>query len=275
MDESLLLEYKKETGIGEFEVDERCLARILKAHLQTYPFSNIPVLLGEHLGVQRSSTIEALVLRKKGGYCFDHAQTFASVLKSMGFDVLFRMGRVGDEGPITHLVLQVFVENEAFLVDPGLGFGPMVPIPLSGEVVSDLGFEYRVSINERMGVMSLEKKDKQNNTWSAVYEIYDFPVKAADVYTGHFVTSAFPGSIFKNNLMVGIFEEDEHRMLTHESLITHKNGKVIVKNMLPSQVLESLPEFRIEMKDSEIEQLNKILFALTESAIPFGWLYSS
>ncbi|PLW00055.1 hypothetical protein BRL53_04775 [Corynebacterium ulcerans] len=85
------------------------------------------------------------------------------------------MGRVGPDGPITHLVLLVSVDADTFLVDPGFGSGPMVPLPLNGTIVEDLGFHYRILLNQETGNFTLERKD--GDLWKSLYEIYNAPVK--------------------------------------------------------------------------------------------------
>ncbi|MBH5297134.1 arylamine N-acetyltransferase [Corynebacterium ulcerans] len=218
------------------------------------------------------STVESLIFQKKGGYCFDHAQLFASVLKEKGFDFTFRMGRVGPDGPITHLVLLVSVDADTFLVDPGFGSGPMVPLPLNGTIVEDLGFHYRILLNQETGNFTLERKD--GDLWKSLYEIYNAPVKKADVQVGHFITSSFPGSIFKNGLMVGIFRDDKHEMLTHKNLIVHQNGKIKVNPMLPNQIIKKLPDFKIHLDKDESSKLHRTLQLLSNQNSFFEWNFS-
>ena len=76
--------------------DLEALSELHEAHVRTFPFENLDVLLGNHPGVSLEAVQEKLVGRQRGGYCFEHATLFAAVVERLGYDVRRCLGRVGE-----------------------------------------------------------------------------------------------------------------------------------------------------------------------------------
>ena len=122
------------------------LGDLQAAHVRTFCFDNIDVLLGQHPGVGLPAVQEKFVTRGRGGYCFEHATLFAAVLARLGYDVVRHLGRVGDStSPRTHLVVLVQIDGQRVLCDPGIGRPPLDPIPLrDGAEVTAGGWTHRL-----------------------------------------------------------------------------------------------------------------------------------
>ena len=67
-----------------------------EAHVRTFAFENIDVLLDAHPGVTLEVVQRKFLAGGRGGYCFEHATLFAAVLQRLGYDVRRQLGRVGD-----------------------------------------------------------------------------------------------------------------------------------------------------------------------------------
>jgi N-hydroxyarylamine O-acetyltransferase len=110
------------------------LAAILDRHMTAIPFENLDVLLGNKPRLDLDSLQRKLVENRRGGYCFEHATLFASVLTELGFAVKTHSARViiftpRNAAPRTHMFLSV----DDFVLDPGFGgAAPRVPVPLDG-----------------------------------------------------------------------------------------------------------------------------------------------
>ena len=97
------------------------------AHVLTFPFSNVEVLLGHYPG----TVFDQLVVRRRGGYCFERAQLFAAALETAGFTVRRALGRVRSlQSARTHMTVLVDLAGVRYLCDPGSGFSITGPVPL-------------------------------------------------------------------------------------------------------------------------------------------------
>ena len=118
-----------------------------EAHLRTFTFDNIDVLLEQHPGVSLAAVQEKFVGRGRGGYCFEHSTLLAAALQRLGFDVRRQLGRVGDplRSGRTHLVVIVRLDGEELLCDPGFGLSILRPHPLRDGAEDDhRGQRFRV-----------------------------------------------------------------------------------------------------------------------------------
>lgn len=118
--------------------DLETLRRLTLAHLVAVPFENLDITLGQRIDLDERKLVEKVVLRRRGGFCYELNGAFAWLLTSLGYRVSRLQGGVRREsgkgyGPaFDHLVLQVDLE-EPWLVDVGFGDGPIAPLRLSTE----------------------------------------------------------------------------------------------------------------------------------------------
>lgn len=103
-------------------------------HLQTVPFENLSVHLGEKIVLEEARLVEKVVGARRGGFCYELNGTFGALLAALGFDVTLLAGRVyGDEGrlgiPYDHLALRVgTVDGGEWLADVGFGAHSHYPL---------------------------------------------------------------------------------------------------------------------------------------------------
>ncbi|MFJ1731959.1 arylamine N-acetyltransferase [Streptomyces sp. NPDC088254] len=106
-------------------------------HLQTVPFENLSVHLGEEIVLEERWLVEKVVEGRRGGFCYELNGAFGALLAGLGFDVTLLAGRVyGEEGrpgiPYDHLALRVrTVDAGEWLAD--VGFGAHSHFPLRWE----------------------------------------------------------------------------------------------------------------------------------------------
>src|SRR5262249_15843713 len=87
------------------------LDELHEAHVRTFTFDNIDVLLDQHPGVDLDAVQAKFVGRGRGGYCFEHGTLFAAALERLGYPVARRLGRVaGSSGARTHCVVVVTLD---------------------------------------------------------------------------------------------------------------------------------------------------------------------
>ncbi|WP_341350988.1 arylamine N-acetyltransferase [Nocardioides convexus] len=146
--------YLARLGVTRSAPSRAALDALHEAHVRTFTFDNIDVLLDQHPGVGLDVLDEKLVGRGRGGYCFEHATVVAAALDRLGYDVRRHLGRVGDPaaGTVqgrTHMTVEVVLDGERLLCDPGFGMSLLRPVPLVDGAESDQdGWRYRVVRSE-------------------------------------------------------------------------------------------------------------------------------
>lgn len=197
------------------------------AHVRTFTFDNIDVLLDQHPGVGLDALNEKFVGRGRGGYCFEHAAVLAAALERLGYDVQRRLGRVGDpaRGDVqgrTHMTVEVRLDGERLLCDPGFGMSLIRPVVLADGARSDQdGWPYRVvRVDEGWGLQRLREVG-----WEHSHTVEEIPVLPVDVVIGHHYTSTFPSSHFRHGLMLTRHDEGRHVTVTHDSLTIRRPSR--------------------------------------------------
>ncbi|MET8242988.1 arylamine N-acetyltransferase [Streptomyces sp. NPDC005202] len=104
-------------------------------HLQTVPFENLSVHVGEEIVLEEKRLLDKVVGAHRGGFCYELNGAFGALLAALGFDVTLLAARVyGEEGrlgiPYDHLALRVrTVDGGDWLAD--VGFGAFSHSPLA------------------------------------------------------------------------------------------------------------------------------------------------
>jgi N-hydroxyarylamine O-acetyltransferase len=98
------------------------------------PYEGLDIPLGVPLDLDLSRIFDKLVIRRRGGWCYETNGLLGWALAELGFDVqrctagVYRREK-GDAALGTHMMLLVHLE-EAWLCDLGLGDGLRAPVPL-------------------------------------------------------------------------------------------------------------------------------------------------
>jgi N-hydroxyarylamine O-acetyltransferase len=105
-----------------------------RRHLGTVPFENLSIHLGEPIVLTEDALFDKVVLRGRGGFCYELNGLFAALLRALGFDVHLLAGSMtradGTHTPVfDHLALLVTLD-ERYLVDVGSGTGFTHPLLL-------------------------------------------------------------------------------------------------------------------------------------------------
>ncbi|MGQ3888489.1 arylamine N-acetyltransferase family protein [Legionella sp. CNM-1927-20] len=112
------------------------LEEIYFAHLKAFPYENFELrsIAKQHL-LKRNSlnffSYGKLLSDNRGGYCYQTAMLLYDALTQIGFSIKPCIARILNGAPVnapqilqlpaTHMFLVVCIENQEFLLDPGLG----------------------------------------------------------------------------------------------------------------------------------------------------------
>jgi N-hydroxyarylamine O-acetyltransferase len=179
------------------------LSEMTARHVAQFAFCSIGPRLGDALPLDPESLYSRIVLRGRGGYCFEQNGLLFEVLAELGFDVTLYLARViydQDTHPgLTHRITVVSLADERYLVDVGFGpLGPRVPISLSGEVAREGQRAFRV-FQRRAG--ELHVQTLQGGEWFSLYRFELARYGQADCELGHFFSHRNPDAAFVRNLV--------------------------------------------------------------------------
>ena len=194
---------------GPTDLNIKTLSAIQEAHLQTVPYENLDILAGKHISLAPASLYDTIVVRHRGGYCFELNGLLAWMLEKLGFQLVEYFGRWLKYEPIEipqrrHRIPRVELDGKSYIVDVGLGhFGSRWPLIFEEGLEQDQdGEKFRIIRHEKMGwiVQDLDKKGE----WSNIFSFSTEPQQPIDFFQPHWYCTTHPESIFKNNTMVYI-----------------------------------------------------------------------
>ncbi len=124
------------------------LADLQRCFLLSVPFENLDIQLGRSLSLASDDLYRKIVLRRRGGFCYECNGLFHDLLAALGYRVKYASARmaigpqIGQE--YDHMVLLVTLEED-YLVDVGNGQSCREPLALgSARIARSEGVEYRV-----------------------------------------------------------------------------------------------------------------------------------
>lgn len=141
------------------------------AHLLSVPFENLSILAGEPILLEEDSLFDKIVVRQRGGFCYELNGLFAALLRQLGFHVKLLSARVakddGSFGPdFDHMALMVLLEDR-WLVDVGFGDSFRQPLLIDDRHVQAQGDRsYRIDEHGKEFILS---ESIAGSTWKAQY----------------------------------------------------------------------------------------------------------
>ncbi len=212
---SIVEDYLRMLELTRSSPDLAFLTEIMARHLASFAFSSVGARLGEDLGLDLESLHRRIVVRRRGGYCFEQNGLLFEILQELGFDVRLYLARViynQDIHPgLTHRVTLVELQGRTWLVDVGFGpMGPRNPVSMCS-AESRQGHRTFRTFEPRAGEFHLQ-------TWrdEGYYSLYRFELSRygqADCEVGHFFSHKHPKATFVNHLVVSRILEREVRSL--------------------------------------------------------------
>jgi|GEM_PF-1973492 len=187
------------------------LFELVRAYRQAIPFENLDPLAGQPVGTALDGIFEKIVLQGRGGWCYELNQLFADLLRRIGFDVDFRLARVGYRrprpGPLTHLVLFVRLRESQWLVDVGFGGpGPAEPLLLiEGETVCHDGSRFFIK-REKGEEISLWRLI--DGEWAQLYNVTPMEVLPVDLEMASHFLSTWAHSPFRQKFVCVAYDRE-------------------------------------------------------------------
>ncbi|MEP9381173.1 arylamine N-acetyltransferase family protein [Nocardioides cheoyonin] len=271
--EALDLEgYLHRLGLPARTPGRAALEELHEAHVRTFAFDNVDVLLRRHPGVALEAVSAKFVGRGRGGYCFEHTSLFSAALERLGYAVRRHLGRVHRPGMTngrTHFVAVVSVDGEKLLADPGFGMSLLRPVPLRDGATDDQGgWAYRVTrVDLGPGQAGWQLHRLREEGWELLHTTDELPVHPVDVAMGHHFTSTSPASHFTTGLMAARHLPGRHVTVTGETVTVRRPGEPTEHRPLrDGELLGFLGELGLGLTVEETDRLLETVARLTPAA---------
>lgn len=135
---------------GPLAPNAETLRALQVAHLRAVPFENLSIHAGEPIVLDDESLFSKIVIKRRGGFCYELNGLFAALLRALGFNVAMLSAEVANAAgefsqPFDHMALLVQLEQR-WLVDVGFGDSFLEPLLLDERGEQRQGNQaYRIS----------------------------------------------------------------------------------------------------------------------------------
>lgn len=224
------------------------LEGVVLAHAMRIPFENLDIHLGNPIELEPERVFDKLVVRHRGGYCFEQNTLLMEMLTAIGFSVRPLAARVtyGDpqrptaDRPRSHMLLLVDVGPRTYLADVGFGtHNLLAPLPFEPGIERDVhGETFRirevagsVSNGRALGAppsFDVEVKSLTEDgraTWLPLYRASLEEQRPIDFAMASWFCSTHPDSLFVRRKLVSRPEVGARHILVDRELEVRRGGR--------------------------------------------------
>ena len=199
---------------GSREPNAENLAALVKAHRFTVPYETLDIWRGRHTTLATEELYDKIVVRRRGGYCFELNGLFAWLLRELGYNVREYFGRwhLGEQMDVPkrrHRVVVVALgglPNQ--IADVGIGMPFLVgPLAFAFGTPQKVGLQtYRIVRDPTLSaVVEVRKRD---GTWTRLFSFDTAPQLPIDFAYAHYWCETHPSSDFRRLPSVFLPEPD-------------------------------------------------------------------
>jgi N-hydroxyarylamine O-acetyltransferase len=202
------------------------LRKLHRCHLYTVPFENLDIALEIPIILEPDRLYDKIVVRRRGGFCYELNGLFCELLLALGFDVSMLSGCVrrddGGFGPeFDHMLLKVKLPD-LWLADVGFGESFVDPLPLrAGAQEAENGHLFGVTPEN--GGWELYRRDS-DGTEVPLYRFSDIPHQLPEYVPMCEYHQSSPESSFTRRHICTIAKPDGRITLAGMRLIATKSG---------------------------------------------------
>ena len=218
-------------------LDVETLFALHRTHLLAVPFENLDIHMGKPIQLNEQALWDKIIVRRRGGFCYELNGLFAWLLKQTGFEVTYLNGRVYNSQSVRgrefdHLTLLVRVPNQEskWLADVGFGDSFFEPLrfEFNGEQVQGLR-TFRLDTVE--DGINLWRRD-YDGEWSPQY-FFDLQARSfpADYEESCKYHQTSPKSSFTQEQVISLATPDGRISLDSKNLTITTNGKRIKRRL--------------------------------------------
>lgn len=222
-----LTEYLERIGYeGEVTPDLTTLDQLMQKHLQSIPFENTLVQAGYIPSMIPEDIVDKVIIRRRGGYCYEVNGIFAMALEAIGFVWYFAGARpmfYPVRRPKTHMVVIVRIGEESYLCDTGFGgYALRAPMHIKeGEIVQNGD---RLKLEQIDGEYVLSSLIQ--NVWQRQYGFALLPQEWIEFSLANYFNATHPDTIFTQKKLAIMQTPKGRKILVDNELKFIEDGKV-------------------------------------------------
>ena len=187
------------------ETQTELLRTIHRQHSYNIPFENLDVYCAKVGSVDPDKLYEKMVLRSRGGYCFEMNNLFVDAAEALGFEGYRVLARIGGKdrpyGALLHCLGIVKADGQKWICDVGYGGDGLIePIAFDiGREQESCGRTFRVVPAEEM---EFAVEVQKGGEFCRMFAFNDRPNLRKDFEIACFYTNCWPESGFRRRIMV-------------------------------------------------------------------------
>jgi N-hydroxyarylamine O-acetyltransferase len=215
---------------GRPAADLETLRRLQELHTRAIAFENLSPLLGEPVKLDPGSLHDKLVVRRRGGWCFEQNLYLTHVMRAIGYEVKTLAARVRWNVPAgvttsrSHMLMRVIVAGEPWIADVGFGGNTLTaPLRLEAHLEQSTPHEPHRLVPEGEGFV-LEAK--MAGEWEALYAFDLHEQLQADYEVSNWYLANFPQSQFVTGVIAARADVGlRHALRNTRYAIHHADGR--------------------------------------------------
>ena len=206
------------------------LTRIHYASVTSIAYENLDILYGTPISLDIDDIFQKIVIRKRGGYCFELNALLSYILKEMGFKVKDHFARfVRGESAVPmrrHRILTVECNGERYMCDIGVGqIAPRYPVKMvPGAEQKQFGEGYKFEYDDASGWILY---DDIKGEWMPYITFTEEKQYEIDFVQPSFYCEMHPDSVFKKGYMLSIKTEDGRKTMDTTGFKIFKGTELI------------------------------------------------
>lgn len=209
------------------------LSKIVYAHFSHIPYENLDILRGVPLSLDSDALFQKLIVKRRGGFCFELNEALGTLLDSLGFSVThyaarFIAGTPEGEIPLRrHHVLLVHLKEGDYLCDAGI----MREAPrkalhfVTDEIQKDGIGEYFFKKDAFYGSVLFQKLPGKD--FAPLFGFTLEPQTTGDYIMPTFYCEKHADSPANKNRTIGIYTQSGSINLVGNELRILKNAKIV------------------------------------------------
>lgn len=271
-----LSRYLSRLGLASVGNGPAGLAVLQSAHRLAIGFENLDVRLGRPIRIDGACVFDKLVVRGRGGYCFEQNRLYADALRALGLAVRPLLARVRlgvEEGvtpPRTHVCLLVTLDGAPWLADAGFGGSNLPPLPLVDGATARTpdGARHRLRLGgggldgdwllERAGPSAAtDGRAAPHDDWQRQYSFDLAAVAPDDLEQANHWTSTRPGTRFTSLHVASIPQANGFASMVERELTIHGAGGTQRRTVVDARDYRAVlaEVFRIALGEAEVAAL--------------------
>lgn len=211
---------------GDVKPSLEVLQKLQKTHLLNVPFENLDIHYGLPITLDINKIYEKVVLKRRGGFCYELNGLYYELLTAIGFDAKMVSARVYDEKKgygqeYDHLSVVVNLEGVEYLTDVGFGEFMFAPLKIG---LNEIQHDERGDFMIDMADQEYFRVNKMSNGKATPEFIFKKDLRKFAEFSGMCIYhQSSPDSHFTQRKLISIPTEKGRITLTTEKLKITEN----------------------------------------------------